>query len=123
MVLGEGGYHSNFGIRIRFPTFGFVFDRVLTVLANSSYPLHLTPKVSQRLQVGLPSSHLTRRVLSTVNRNIEIRYEETHLQVIHPVLTFGALLLILLNSPNTESPTFFHIGTLSDYIVGLGETS
>jgi hypothetical protein len=70
----------------------------------------------------LASSHLTRRVLSTVSHNIEIRYEGTYLQVIHPVFTFGALLLILLDSSNTESLTFFRIGTLSDCIEGLGGT-
>jgi hypothetical protein len=85
--------------------------------------MHLTPKFSQRLQFGLASSHLTRRALSTIGHNIEIRYVGTHLQVIHPVFTFGALLLILLDSSNIESPTFFRIVTLSDSIGGLGGTS
>lgn len=67
---------------------------------EDTYPSHCLPVLVQRAQLGLASSHLTRRILRDCQlaprrRHQAIRLSEivgTHLQVMHPLRTFGAYL-------------------------------
>jgi hypothetical protein len=67
---------------------------------GTGYPPQPMPNFSHLLQVGFPSSHLTRRVLSWIQLPFEeINIGETYRHVKHPVLTFGVFLLSLWRCP------------------------
>lgn len=81
------------------PGRGAIGTATSTVLLYAGYPSHCLPDRTHLLHCGLVSSHLTLRFLvegrkQKRGRSPGVVESGTHLQLLHPVLTFGRLALL-----------------------------